>query len=47
MDAPEGMKKAIAQLRKDTDDMIKRLRDEIKASLTARQKRMAEQRRTE
>lgn len=42
MDATEGMKKAIQQLRKDTDDTIKRLRDEVKASKKARQTRMGE-----
>ncbi|GAI73239.1 unnamed protein product, partial [marine sediment metagenome] len=40
-------KKAIEQLRKDTDETINRLHNEIKASKAARQKRKDEQHRTE
>lgn len=47
MDAAAEMKKAIGQLRKDTDDMINRLHAEIKESKESRQRRRAEQRQTE
>ena len=47
MDATEGMKKAIGELKKHTDEMIKRLHSEIKESQTNRQRRMVEQHRTE
>ncbi|GAJ08561.1 unnamed protein product [marine sediment metagenome] len=47
MDATEGMKKAIEQLRKDTDETINRLHNEIKESKSTRQRRKAEQHRTE
>ncbi|MBA7657188.1 hypothetical protein ES703_65119 [subsurface metagenome] len=47
MEVTDQMKKAIAERRKDTDDMIKHLHDEIKESKAARQTRMDEQRRTE
>jgi len=45
MDATAEMKKAIADLRKHTDDMIERLHSEVKASKENRQKRKAEQHR--
>jgi len=47
MDATEGMKKAIADLKASQVNTLKRLDTAVKESRLNRQKRMAEQRRTE
>ena len=47
MDATEGMKKAIAERKKLTDEKLKLMRTARQASEPYRQRRMVEQRRTE